>query len=270
MFGYITINKDELKIKDYNRYQSYYCGVCRSLKNNYGFSGQMTLTYDMTFLGILLSALYEDETEAIKRRCVTHPVKPHEEISNIYTDYAAAMNILLTYYKLKDNWEDERSLKSNAFAAILKSAYKKAYKEFTRQARVIEECISMQQEYEKNNEQSIDNVSLPTATMLAEIFDMKQDEWSKPLRRMGFFMGKYIYILDAYDDLTKDIKKNNYNPLIAHKDEAEFKGNCERMLVMVAAECSKAFEQLPILENADILRNIIYSGIWSKFFKIER
>lgn len=270
MFGYITINKEELKIKDYNKYQSYYCGVCRSLKNNYGFSGQLTLTYDMTFLGILLSALYEDETESVRRRCVPHPVKPHEEISNIYTDYAAAMNILLTYYKLKDNWEDEHSVKSNTFAGILRKAYKKAYNEFPRQAQVIEECIRKQQEYEKDNEQSVDNVSLPTATMLAEIFDMKQDEWSAPLRRMGFFMGKYIYILDAYDDLDKDIKKNNYNPLIAHKDEAEFKDNCERMLIMVAAECSKAFEQLPILENADILRNIIYSGIWSKFFKIER
>lgn len=126
MFGYITINKDELKIKDYNKYQSYYCGVCRSLKKNYGFSGQMTLTYDMTFLGVLLSALYEDETESVRRRCIPHPIKPHEEISNVYTDYAAAMNVLLTYYKLKDDWEDERSVKSNAFAGVLKKAYKRA------------------------------------------------------------------------------------------------------------------------------------------------
>lgn len=270
MFGYITINKDELKIKDYNKYQSYYCGVCRSLKNNYGFSGQMTLTYDMTFLGVLLSALYEDETESVRRRCIPHPVKPHEELSNVYTDYAAAMNILLTYYKLKDDWEDERSVKSNAFSGLIKKAYKRASRNFPRQAKVIEECMHEQHIYEKNDEKSVDNASLPTAKMLAEIFDMKQDEWSTQLRRMGFFMGKYIYILDAYDDIDKDIKKNNYNPLIAHKDEADFKINCENMLVMVAAECSKAFEQLPILENTDILRNIIYSGMWSKFFRIER
>lgn len=270
MFGYITINKDELKIKDYNKYQSYYCGVCRSLKKNYGFSGQMTLTYDMTFLGVLLSALYEDETESVRRRCIPHPIKPHEEISNVYTDYAAAMNVLLTYYKLKDDWEDERSVKSNAFAGVLKKAYKRACMAFPRQSKVIEECMHKQHIYEENGEQSIDNASLLTARMLAEIFDMKQDEWSAQLRRMGFFMGKYIYILDAYDDLDKDIKKNNYNPLIAHKDEEGFKTNCENMLVMVAAECSKAFEQLPILENTDILRNIIYSGMWSKFFRIER
>ena len=68
MFGYVTVYKDELKIKDYNRYRAYYCGVCRSLKNSYGMAGQMTLTYDMTFLAILLSALYEDDTKIVMKK----------------------------------------------------------------------------------------------------------------------------------------------------------------------------------------------------------
>lgn len=270
MFGYITVNKDELKIKDYNKYQSYYCGVCHSLKEDYGFSGQMTLTYDMTFLGIMLSSLYEDATEPVRHRCVPHPVKSHEAIINEYTRYSAAMNVLLSYYKLKDDWDDERSIKANAMSGILKRAFKKASAKYPRQSKVIEECIHNQRECEHNNETSIDSASVPTGQMLAEIFDMKQDEWSLSLRRMGFYMGKFIYILDAYDDLDKDIKKNNFNPLIAHKDEDGFKENCEKMLILVAAESSRAFETLPILDNSDILRNIIYSGMWSKFYKIER
>ena len=130
MFGYIVIHKDELKVKDYNRYNSFYCGVCRSLRNNYGLPGQITLNYDMTFLAILLSGLYEDDTKTVMRHCVIHHVKKHGEISNEYTDYAAAMNILLSYYKLKDNWDDDRSLKSNICAGLLKKAFKKAASKF--------------------------------------------------------------------------------------------------------------------------------------------
>lgn len=265
MFGYVTVDKEELKIKDYNKYRSFYCGLCHSLKKQYGICGQMTLSYDMTFLGILLSSLYEDETEAVKRRCIPHPVKSHEAISNQYTDYAAAMNVLLTYYKLKDDWEDDRSIKSKTLANILSRAFKKASAAYPRQAEVIAQCIDMQHECEKNNNISIDEVSAPTGKMLAELFDMKQDEWSKYLRQIGFYLGKYIYILDAYDDIERDIKKNNFNPLIQYNSEPDFCERCEQMLIIVAAECSKAFERMPILDNADILRNILYSGIWNKF-----
>ena len=150
MFGYIVIHKDELKVKDYNRYNSFYCGVCRSLRNNYGLPGQITLNYDMTFLAILLSGLYEDDTKTVMRHCVIHHVKKHGEISNEYTDYAAAMNILLSYYKLKDNWDDDRSLKSNICAGLLKKAFKKAASKFPKQAGIIEDYISGQSECEKS------------------------------------------------------------------------------------------------------------------------
>jgi hypothetical protein len=70
--------------------------------------------------------------------------------------------------------------------------------------------------------------------------------------------------------LPKDIKKNNFNPLIPVKDEPDFEDNCENVLVMLAAEATRAFEALPILENEDIIRNILYAGIWSKFKKDEK
>ena len=266
MFGYITIHKDELKIKDFDKYRSYYCGVCHSLKK-FGFAGQMTLSYDMTFLAILLSSLYEDETEAVKKRCVPHPIKSHYAIVNQYTDYAAAMNVLLTYYKLKDDWNDEKSLKSNTLAGMLSRAYKKARDLYPEQARIIEEAIAKQNAYEKSRGSSIDEAATPTGELLAGVFIMKPDEWKNYLRRMGFFLGKYIYILDAYDDLDKDIKKNNYNPLIPIHKEEGFRDRCKDMLTLMAAESTRAFESLPILDNVDILRNILYSGIWNKFLE---
>lgn len=274
MFGYVTVNKDELKIKDYRRYQSYYCGVCRSLERGYGLSGRMTLTYDMTFLALLLGSLYEDGTKPQMRRCVPHPVKPHEEICNEYTDYAAAMNIMLSYYKLKDDWEDERSVKGKAFAGILKHAYRKASHRYPRQARAIRRYIKKQRACEASGETNADIAACPTGEMLAELFDMKRGVWQRDLRRMGFFLGKFIYIMDAFDDLEEDIRHNNYNPLRIKytggsvRERGEFNRECREMLTMFAAQSSMAFEALPILANADILRNILYSGIWSKFNRI--
>ncbi|MCM1307604.1 MAG: DUF5685 family protein [Butyrivibrio sp.] len=274
MFGYITVNKDELKIKDYRKYQSYYCGVCRSLEKEYGLSGRMTLTYDMTFLALLLCSLYEDRTKPQMKRCAPHPIKPHEEICNEYTDYAAAVNVMLSYYKLKDDWEDERSLKGRAFAGILRRAYRKASVCYPVQAREIRRYIREQHRCEAAKERSADIAARPTGEMLAGIFDMKGGVWQKDLRRMGFFLGKFIYVMDAFDDLEEDIRRGNYNPLrpkytaAAEGGLAAFNLECREMLTMYASQSSMAFEALPILDNADILRNILYSGIWSRFNRI--
>lgn len=270
MFGYINVNKEELKIKDFNKYRSFYCGVCKSLGKNYGIWGQATLSYDMTFVAIVLSSLYEDETKPQKARCVLHPIVPHMELVNEYTDYAAAMNVLLTYYKLKDDWQDEKSIKSQSFAGLLKRAYKKAVKKYPRQAKVIQDCIKEQAELEAGKVYDLDDISAPTGKILQEIFDMKEDMWQKNTRKLGFYLGKYIYLLDAYVDLPKDIKKNSFNPFITMKENPEFYDKCENILVMLASEAANAFERLPILENEDIIRNILYSGIWNKFKKGEK
>ena len=95
MFGTITVNVDELKIKDYKVYRAFYCGVCQELKECHGQTARMTLTYDMTFLAILLSGLYEGNSRTEKRRCLIHPLRRHTCIRNAYTAYAADMNLLL-------------------------------------------------------------------------------------------------------------------------------------------------------------------------------
>lgn len=268
MFGYITIFKDELKIKDYNKYQSYYCGVCHSLGAEYGLSERMTLSYDMTFLAILLSALYEDNTEAVKKSCIAHPLKKREARRNEYTDYVASMNIILTYYKLKDDWEDERNILKNTLAGMLKPSFKKAAKKYPRQAKAVEKYINDQHELEKKSEQSVDIAAGPTGEMLAELFIYKEDEWQNQMRKIGFFLGKFIYMMDAFDDIEKDIKKNNYNPLIEVSENDNFEKDYKEALILVASQAARAFESLPILDNTDILRNILYAGIWCRFNSI--
>ena len=97
MFGYISVNKQELKFREFNRYRSYYCGLCSELKQRYGKAAQFALSYDMTFLIMLLSALYEEESLEGNVRCLAHPFERHPVRINRFTEYAADMNLLLSY-----------------------------------------------------------------------------------------------------------------------------------------------------------------------------
>gem|GEM_PF-6173769 len=106
--------------------------------------------------------------------------------------------------------------------------------------------------------------------LLGEVAAMKDDEWSDELRVLGNNLGRFIYLLDAYDDLEKDEKKNNYNVFKYHKDVEDFDTFAENILKAYMAGCARAFERLPILANAELLRNIIYSGVWTKFYAARR
>ena len=108
MFGYVEAKRSELKMREFYKYKAYYCGLCRVLREKYGFLGQITLTYDMTFLVILLTSLYECESKREEHRCLIHPMKKQKMLYNEITEYAADMNIILTYYKLLDDWKDEK------------------------------------------------------------------------------------------------------------------------------------------------------------------
>ncbi len=268
MFGYVTINKDELKIKDYHKYQSFYCGVCKSLKDRYGIVGQVTLTYDMTFLALLLSSLYEEQEDLKPALCLAHPTQKKQIVHNSITDYAADMNVMLTYYKLADDWYDERSRKAFAMAAVLKKAFKKASAHYPEQAEVMRQYIKGVRKCEKINEQNLDKISAYTGEMLGSILAFKHDEWESHLRKMGFFLGKFIYIMDAYDDIEKDINNHSYNPLITHYYDDDFDDWCHNILVMMAAETAKEFEKMPVLQNAELIRNILYSGLWANYYKV--
>ena len=116
MFGYIIVNRQELKLRELDVYQSWYCGLCRQLKEKYGVRGQLTLTYDMTFLILLLSGLYEAEEETAFVRCAAHPLGKHAARSSLFTGYAADMNVLLTYYQCMDDWKDEKKVLKKGYA----------------------------------------------------------------------------------------------------------------------------------------------------------
>lgn len=271
MFGYININQKIMADEDKKAYQSYYCGLCRRLKSNCGAKGQMLLNYDMTFLIVLLTGLYELTNETSEITCALHPTKKRTVWMNEATDYAADMNLILAYHNLVDDWKDEKAYTKKAFVKMLDKDYTRIISKYPRQVKAVEEYMRRTAEVEKCHETNLDAVAGLTGEMLGEVFCWKEDEWAEELRTMGFYMGKFIYIMDAYEDYDSDLQKNGYNPLVyVMKESVENMDTlCRLLLTSMMSECAKSFERLPILLHADLLRNVLYSGVWSKFEYIQ-
>ncbi len=267
MFGYININGNELSEENKKAYQAYYCGLCRKLKTNCGAKGQMLLNYDMTFLIVLLTGLYELQNESSEIICALHPTKKRTVWTNEATDYAADMNLALAYHNLIDDWKDERAYTKKAFVKMLDKDYTRIMSKYPRQVKALEEFMQKTEEVERNHETNLDAVAGLTGEMLGELFCWKEDEWAEEMRTLGFYMGKFVYIMDAYEDYDADVRKNEYNPLAYLKKEnvQDLDTFCKLLLTSMMSECAKSFERLPILLHADILRNVLYSGVWSKY-----
>ena len=221
MFGYININRNQLTEESKEAYQAYYCGLCQKLRNNFGAKGQMLLNYDMTFLIVLLTGLYELESQKQEFTCPMHPTRKQTAWLNEATGYAADMNLLLGYHNLEDDWKDDKSYTKKALAKILEKDYVNVREKYKRQAEAVETYMEKLKAAEEDKEQNLDVTAGLTGEMMGEIFDWKRDEWSEELHCLSFYMGKFIYLMDAYEDMEKDKKKKQYNPLRLMADQCQ-------------------------------------------------
>ena len=270
MFGYVMINKGDLKVREFETYQSFYCGLCRKLKVRYGLSGQLTLSYDLTFVVLLLTGLYEPKVKKGTTHCIIHPLKKQPIQVDVFSDYAADMSILLNYYKCMDDWSDEQKIDRRLLAELLKKKFGGLEASYFGKAEKVKVLLDRLFKGEAENSPDIDYMAGIFGEIMAEILVWREDEWKENLRRMGFFLGKFIYLCDAYEDLEEDLAEGHYNPLARFSGEKDFEENCRGILTMMAAECSREFEKLPIIEYTGILRNILYSGIWTRYEKTRK
>ena len=231
--------------------------------------GQMTLTYDMTFAVILLSSLYESQTETRMHRCKVHPVKKQFMLTNEITSYAAAMNVLLAYYHMEDDWNDEHKVSSLMTKSLIYRKAERISEQYPRQSGGIRKWLRELDECEKEGSTDIDRTAGCFGHLMEELFVYREDIWEKNLRRMGFFLGKFIYLMDAYEDLPEDIEKGRYNPLKQLYEQEDYEERMQQILCMMIAESTAEFERLPCLVDVDILRNILYDGVWSRYNKIQ-
>ncbi|MGN0784968.1 MAG: DUF5685 family protein [Candidatus Aphodomorpha sp.] len=270
MFGFVVANQEVLEPDRLRRYRAFYCGLCRALGSRYGLAARCSLTYDMTFLVMLLSSLYEPEEQSAQMRCVPHPLRAHECTQTDYTAYAAGLNVMLAYYNCEDDWQDEHRMDRHAEALLLKRHLPALRRAYPRQSAAIEQNLKALQQAEREHA-DVDTLANLFADLMGELFvPDENDHWADTLRHFGAALGRFIYVLDACLDADADKKRGAYNPLLAFQAEADFDKRCQDMLTLLIGEAAIAFETLPLVQDADILRNILYSGVWTRFSLLQR
>ncbi len=269
MFGYVTITPEGISNELRERYRMFYCGLCHTLGEHYGAFGRMTLSYDMTFLAILLSSLYEPEERTEKARCAPHPIKEHGYIRSEVMDYCADMNIALAYHKCLDDWTDERKPAARIEAKALERAYKQIRGRYPEKCGMIERCLGEISALEKQGSANIDELANLTGTMLGAIYRYREDEWADTLERVGEGLGRFIYLMDAYEDLPSDKRKRCFNPLLRASESDGYEVLIKNALTLLIADGTEAFEELPLVRDMDILRNILYAGCWLRYGQLQ-
>ncbi len=262
MFGYVRPDLSTLSEAEKVRYRSVYCGLCRTLGQRHGQLSRLTLTFDLTYLILFLSSLYEPEETAGASRCLPHPVHRHSWSRSAITDYAADMTIALTYHKCQDDWQDDRSLPAKGTAALLKGRYAQVKARWPRQCQAMEEAMQEQSAIEKRRDETPDAAPSCFGRLMAALFVMEEDFWSPALAAFGDSLGRFVYMMDAVCDHDKDRKSGSYNPVILMGKAPE---EMRETLEMLLGSASVAFERLPMVQDEKILRNILYSGIWQGY-----
>lgn len=276
MFGFIRADKPELKVKELETYKAIYCTLCKDMGKTYGIFSRFTLSYDFTFLALLNLSLIDGCDMVERKRCTFNPLKKCnycKDRSGFKMPSAAAM--IMSYYKLRDNIADEKGIKKLGYYLILplfKSAHKKAKKLFPNIEKIIAEYITCQNTLENNGCNSLDMAADPTAKALSQILMLcsENDTEKRILERLGYCMGRYIYIIDAACDLEEDIKKNRYNVLkndFSGEYNEFMKSRVVPQLYFCSNEAGKAFELLDVKKYKNILGNIIYLGLEDTFKK---
>lgn len=286
MFGYVTPLKQELKIKDFNRFRSYYCGLCFHIKKDFGNIPRMTLNYDMTFLALLLDGLSLDEVEFDLKRCAPHPTsKKPVIINNKPLSYAAAMNVALVYYKILDDVQDDHTLYSKVQLLTLSPYKKKFDKSIIELNKLISIKLKDLSDLENNlSFSSIDEICHPFSEIVANIlkcYPHKLIDDSKELRdnlyNLGYTLGKWIYLIDALDDLKADMEKKKFNPInFLYNDKnlsyIELKENIKERIEFTILNCSyncvEYLSKLPIHRNIDLLNNTLELGMMDKYINV--
>ncbi|HEY5525186.1 MAG TPA: DUF5685 family protein [Clostridium sp.] len=286
MFGYVTPLKSELKVREFNQFKGYYCGLCFSIKKHFGNIPRMTLNYDMTFLALLLDGLNPQDINVELKRCISHPTaKKPVVLDNDALSYAAAMNVSLAYFKLLDDVKDDKDLKSKTLALGLSPYKKKFSPSISLINNIIKDNLTKLSNLEDNkNFSSIDEICDPFSIIVGKILELYPheiiddgEETRRILYEFGYSLGKWIYLIDALDDLQEDMEKNKFNPInyLFNKDTLPYEDflnvileRIEFSILSCGCTCRDALSRFSINRNKDILENIINLGMMDKYVTV--
>ncbi len=262
MFGYVRVFKPELKLREFEMYRSIYCTVCKRIGKQYGHIMRFSLSYDFAFLAMLGISLKKSCPEMKKSHCVYNPLKKCSYTCGYddVFDYTCAASVIMLYYKLCDDVRDKGfvgSLSRRVWRLLIKRAYKKAVVDYPEIELIVNEMDSSQIKTEQKLS-AVDAASEPTAVALGKICrGMSEDAAvSRVLERIGYCVGKWVYLADALDDMQRDEKQGSFNPLLS-TDTDNAVGN----LNVCSNEAGASYELIADGVYAPVLKNIFYLGL---------
>lgn len=282
MLGYITADKPELKVREMECYRSYYCGICKSVGARYGQLPRFALSYDFAFLALLLASLSPEPEQVASERCIVHPLKKNTVTrGNPCIDYAGDIMVLLVYYNLLDDKADEHKVRGTLGSRLLADRAAALQQKYPKLAEVIDRELGRLTELEQEKSASIDLCGDAFAGIMAEVFageavkELVPEEQLRPLRHIGYNIGRWIYLADALDDCGADIKSGSYNPLIwrfkyegGEETIESFRERISEQMEIVLMSCLSEVELgyslLRIAKNKGVTDNVIYSGLLKK------
>lgn len=261
LFGYVAASLQELDQTQRQRYMGAYCGICRAIGRRASGPSRLALNYDMVFLALLLSSLYEPEETTAQGRCLLHPLSARPCLSGPTVDYAADMNVALAFFSADDHWRDNHRPDALALRTLLKRHYPAIAKQYPRQCQAITGCISRLSQLEQDRCPNPDMPANCFGQLMGELFTWRQDRWTPYLREMAMALGRFIYFMDAAVDYRQDCRRGNYNPFAA-MDTPPDPARWEQYLVLEMGRCTRIYEMLPLVQDKALLDNILYSGVW--------
>ena len=269
MFGYVIANVNTLDPAQKERYRACYCGLCRCIGRRCGQGCRLSLTYDMVFLTLTLNALYEPPERTAAGPCPAHPLRKRRSWESEVTAYAADMNVLLGRLSALDHWQDEGRLLALGEAKLLEKGAARAAERNPRQREIILDSLARLREIEQRREPDPAPGADAFGELMAGLFLWREDRWSPLLRKLGQSLGRFVYLLDALADRERDRRRGLYNPLQAMAETGTGEEDIREILTALMADCVESWEKLPLLRDADIQRNILYSGVWTRMPKTE-
>lgn len=272
MLGYVKAYKPNLKMSEYELYRGVYCSLCKNLGRRYSPLAQIFLSFDFTLAALITLALRDEKCRFLHSRCPYNPAKKCLKCADAsLLDSCADAVIITVYYKLLDNLHD-KGIKDKILAAlvfpVVALMHKKAKRLSPETDSITKAAIEKQSIAEKKNA-AIDEVAEPSARALADIFSLGLDGDEKLIvSTLGYMVGRFVYILDAVDDLEKDVKSGNFNPFTGEisdfgnsLERQSFAEKAQQMLNLTQSEAVAAFDLLETRRFGSIISNIVYEGL---------
>ncbi len=261
MFGYIKPCKAKLSEEEEKIYKAYYCGLCKSINSRYSFFARGFLHFDCAYLYLLYSALSEEEPEYKTQGCAFNPFMRRLMAHSPEAGGAAAVNMLLTEGKLLDNIADDHSALAWLLHTFFRPVFGKAQKRYFEAYRAVNHRMENIRALENKRCGNIDEIANESALMLAEVVVANPYVESSSLFEFAYNIGRWVYLIDALDDLEKDIKRGRYNPIAAAYGHEYRREDVEYSLMFSLKQASYHYCSLKLNRHKEVLDNIMYAGL---------